>query len=170
MTDAEVIDYVHNLLVERCGENPAHDYMVQLRDIRDNLGFQTDNQVDVFTEKWKKLFPAPSVLSEHGVGDKTLIEHDKIQKKMRAFFKEFTKKTQIRCKFDEKCKMITEATEWYINKFTSGKSEWRFIMHADNFINHAQKGSELARIIVSLKEREATKKDGKVIDLNFRFS
>lgn len=167
MTEIEALEHCYQLLLGY-GEAQESEHMVKLRDVRDSIGYGSVDSIDEFTKGWEKLFPDGKELESHGVGDKALIDPEKIRKKMRTFFKEFARKTNIRCKYEDKCRYITDATVCYINKFRTGKSEWIFIMHADNFISHHLKGSELARIIVALKAKPV--KDSKVVDFNYRMA
>lgn len=161
MTEIQALAHAYNQL-EKYGEAPDQEYMAILKDLADD---NTD-KITEFTETWKSIFPSQDVLAKHGAGDKRLIEHDRIESAMKAFFKAFTKKTRLRCSFKEKCDLITEATAWYINDFMTGKSEWKYIKKAHYFISKERDGSELARIIIALKNRP--KKDAKIVDLNYR--
>jgi hypothetical protein len=88
----------------------------------------------------------------------TLYDERKVTEKLSTFIDRFAYFTGIKgLDARKKRELIYRTFEIYVNKFRSS-GDWSYIIPSYNFINHKDKGSELARRIVELHKSTQTTK------------
>lgn len=142
--------------IQKWTQFPEIDKDAFTKDLESLFPDDSPDKIATFAVQWASLWPTPEQMVSYGYPDKqALIEPGAIATKMKAMFKDFKKKTGMVYSFQAKCDIITKATKEYINKFKSGKSDWRFIAKAHYFITK-DGNSELVSQIMVVKNKPTT--------------